>query len=145
VVKLILNHSRVLLKRTHLNSSISQVHDDSTLRTEPSVQVRNTRNAVAFLDNCTCASLHQMLRHVALEVRQQLHLLFQLGRIVGDGEVGFLSFLINKVDVSKNEVNDRLALAKLKKKNKFVTHIPLDNIINFVVSLNMTPIPSSHN
>lgn len=116
------------------------MHDDSALRAEPGVQVGNARDAIAFKDHRPGAGLHQMLRHVTLEVRQQLHLLLQLSRVAADREVAFLAFLVDEVNVAAKirKLKTIPNLAKL-----ISTHIPLDNMMSLVVSLNMTPMPSS--
>lgn len=83
------------------------MHDDGALRAEPSVQMRDARDAVALLDRGARSSLHQMLRHVTLEVRQQLHLLLQLRRVVVAGEVSLLSFFVDEVNVAVETKENR--------------------------------------
>lgn len=76
------------------------MHNDSTLRSEPCVQVRNTRDSVAFLHKCIATCFQQVLIHVALEVGQQLHLLFELWRIGSLSEVSLLALLVDEVDIA---------------------------------------------
>lgn len=89
---------------THLNGAVCQMHDDCTLRAEPSVQMRNARDAVALRDGGIGTGLDQMLRHVTLEVGQQLHFLFEFRRIRVDCDVSLLSLLVDEVDVAGKKI-----------------------------------------
>lgn len=52
----------------HLNGSIGQVHNNGACGTEPCMQMWNTWKWIANTASWITASLHQMLRHVALEI-----------------------------------------------------------------------------
>jgi hypothetical protein len=66
----------------YLNCPVRQVHDNGTLRAEPRVEMGNTRQLIALLYSRIRPSLHQMLRHVSLEVAEQFHLLLELRRVL---------------------------------------------------------------
>lgn len=80
------------------------MHDHCALCAEPSVQMRNTRDAIAFRDCSVGSSLNKMLGHVALEVGQQFHFLFEFRRIRVDCDVGFLAFFVDEVNITGTKI-----------------------------------------
>jgi len=75
------------------------MHDHGTRCTEPGVQMRHTRDLIAFDIDIVGACLHQMLDHVALEVGQQLHLLVERLAVICGGHVRLLAVLVDEVHV----------------------------------------------
>lgn len=88
---------------TYLHGAVCQMHHDGAHRAEPRVQMGNTGKLIALDVDCPRASLNQMLRHVALEVRQQLHLFLHLRWIVVNIHVRFDAFLVDKVHIAARE------------------------------------------
>lgn len=93
------------------------MHHDRTHRAEPGVQMGNTRKLIAFDVDRGGTGFHQVFRHVALEVRQQLHFLLHLRRVVVNVHVRFGALLIDKVDIAERESFDHLRSRKQAKPN----------------------------
>lgn len=61
--------------------------------------MRHTRDLIAFDVHVVGARLHQMLDHVALEVRQKLHLLIERLAVIGGGHVALFAIFVYEVHV----------------------------------------------
>ena len=92
------------LQDTHLDRTVSEMHDNSALSPEPGVQMWKTWHGVTGCVSPTATGLDQMLDHVAFEVVEQLHFLIQRLVIVLDSHVGLTAFAIDKMYVSAKEI-----------------------------------------
>lgn len=88
-------------KTSYLNRSVCQMHHHRARCPEPRVQMRYPGHGVRF-DDRRATRLDQMLSHVALEIRQQLHLLLHGAWEIVGRHIRLLAILVNEVDVATN-------------------------------------------
>ena len=83
----------------YLDSSVSEMHNNCRLRSEPLMEVRNPRNCVAIFFRDRSASLHKVLVHVTQKEVHEFHLFVERGWIVFGRVVELSSLAIHVVYV----------------------------------------------